>query len=263
MINKNDNILKNKSLGRVVKINEEFTQITIESSRYYKYKDEFYPSVTFILQYYPKGDSFNKWLKSNGDNADEIAQEAALKGTAVHTGIEKILLGKELRWIDDNGNINYSLNEWIMILRFAEFWNLKKPKLIKSEHHIYSDIHKLAGTIDLVLEIDGELWILDIKTSNSLHTIYELQTAIYQECWNEHNKNKITKTGILWLNSKTRKPSNDPTKIQGKGWSIITSERSQEDNLNLFKNIHSIFKIENPDLKPLSEKYPTSIKLDI
>lgn len=261
MINRNDNIIQNKKLGRIIKITDNLTQITMESSRYYKYRDIFYPSVTHVLSYYPKGEGFNTWLKANGDNVDNILQESADKGTSVHTAIEKILLGEKLTWIDEWGNVKYSLVEWLMILRFAEFWNEFKPKLIETEYHIHSNIHKVAGTIDLVLELNGERWILDIKTSNSLHTIYELQTAIYQECWNEHNKDKVTRSGILWLNAKTRKLNKE--KMQGKGWSLVTSNRTQQENIDLFTSIYNIYKIENPELKPIMESYPNSVKLNM
>ena len=77
-------------------------------------------------------------------------------------------------WVNEYGNANYSLEVWKMILKFADFRETYKPKLIHSEIHLFSDVHKIAGTCDLVLEIDGKIWLLDIKTSNNLHTSYIL-----------------------------------------------------------------------------------------
>jgi hypothetical protein len=36
-----------------------------------------------------------------------------------------------------------------------------------------------------------------------------------------------------------------------------------ENNIQAFKNLFEIFKFKNPDLKPYSELFPTSIKLDV
>lgn len=263
MIEQRDNIIKDKHLDRIAKIDKDYKQITIGDTRYYKKSDIFYPSVTYILSYYPKGKQFENWLKENGEESNTIAARSAERGSNVHKAIEEMLLGKEPVWITDAGYANYALDEWLMILRFADFWNTYKPRLIASEYHVFSHEHKYAGTIDLVLEINGEIWVVDIKTSNNLHTTYELQTAAYQYAWNEHNEEKVTRTGILWLKAKTRKTSGDILKIQGRGWSLNTSDRKSEENMALFLKVYDIFKIENPDLRPVSEMYPNSIKLQL
>ena len=262
MINKNQNVNLNRSLDRIVDIGNNWLQITINDQRYYSRDKEFYPSVSYILSYYPKGKHFENWIKSKGDEADEIAQEAAMRGTAVHGAIEKMLKGYQPKWIEENGYINYSLDEWKMILRFAEFWNEYKPKLIKSEIHIFSDAHKFAGTIDLVIEINKELWVIDLKTSNSLHTIYELQLAAYAYAWNEQFPDqKVQKTGILWLKSPTRKSAKGEGKMQGKGWALKTFDRTYDESFGIFRSVYSIFKVENPILKPATEFYANDAKL--
>lgn len=263
MIEAKQNIINNKQLDRIISYDDDWNQITIGDSRYYQQKssDIYYPSVTYILsEGYPKGKYFENWLKQNGHNATLIAQESAERGSNVHKAIEEMLLGKKPVWINENGYSNYSIQEWLMILRFAEFWNTYKPTLIKSEYHIYSNYHKYAGTIDLIIEFNGEKWIIDIKTSNALHITHDLQLAAYNEAWNEHFY-PINKNGILWLNANTRKSSNDPNKIQGRGWQLVTSDREQRDNMNIFLKVYDIFKLENPELKPISEKYPNTVEL--
>lgn len=264
MIHKTKNVLLDKELDRIVTYEDGWTQITINDQRYYCKNKEYYPSVTYILSVYPKGKYFENWIKAKGEAADDIAQEAAAKGTAVHKAIELMLQGHEPKWIEENGYINYSFEEWLMVLRFAEFWNKNKPKLIKSEFHIFSDNYKYAGTIDLVLEIDKKLWIVDIKTSNAVHTIHELQLSSYAIAWNEHFPDQpISNVGILWLKSNTRKPDKQGEKLQGKGWQLKTFDRGYAENFEIFKKVYDIFKIENPILKPVTEIYPNNIKLDL
>lgn len=246
-------------IGRIIEFNDDWSQITMNDQRFYKKGDKYYPSVTYILSFYPKGKHYEEWLKSKGDEASEIAEEAAIQGTKVHHAIESLLRGEKLNWIRNN-DIVYTEKEWKMILSFAEFWHIYEPKLIHSEIFMFSDEHGFSGTIDLVVEINEEKYILDIKTSNSLHTIYDLQLSCYATAWNENNpQDIISKTGILWLNAKTRTFNKD--KFQGKGWQLVRPDKSIEENFKIFKNIHEIFKIEVGELKPSIAVYPTEIQL--
>jgi hypothetical protein len=52
------------------------------------------------------------------------------------------------------------------LLKFADFWNTHKPELIATEYHLFSDNHEYAGTADLVIRLNNQVWLLDIKTSN-------------------------------------------------------------------------------------------------
>ena len=150
-----------------------------------------------------------------------------------------------------------------MILKFHDFWSTYKPTLVESEIHLFSDQFIYAGTCDLVLEINGEKWMVDIKTSKSLHTSQELQLAAYSQAWNENFEEKIERAGILWLKSAKHGPDKNNKKIQGKGWELAESERSIEDNLTLFHSIHNLFKLENPNPRPSSEQYPTEIQIGV
>jgi hypothetical protein len=148
-----------------------------------------------------------------------------------------------------------------MILKFSDFWDTCKPELIASEIHLLSHEHKYAGTCDLVVKIDDKVWLLDTKTSNSLHTSHNLQLSAYANAWNEHSDVKIEESGILWLKSSKRKGKEG--KLQGHGWEVVQPEKSLEDYFTMFKNIYDIYILENPDQKPLFEKLPTSVKLEM
>ncbi len=79
-------------------------------------------------------------------------------------------------------------------------------KIIASEIKIFSSKYSIAGTIDLILEIDGKLWIVDWKTSNKTidkkqifsyakepfsalpnnkYNIYSLQLSVYSRILKE------------------------------------------------------------------------------
>ena len=145
-----------------------------------------------------------------------------------------------------------------MILKFHEFWTNVKPTLIESEIHLFSNVYIYAGTCDLVVEINGVRWLLDIKTSNSLHTSYELQLAAYAQAWNEDFAEKINRTGILWLKSSKRKANKE--KMTGKGWEIVQPSRTIDENIEIFKTIRRLFDLENPKESPIFTEFRTSAK---
>lgn len=260
MIKQGTDILKQNSKKRL-DFDPKLKQINFLDSRVYKRaQDIYYPSVTTILQYMPKNRYFEAWLKDVGHNSDIIKNKAAKEGTQVHEAAERLVLGEEVDWLDDYGKAKYSQLVWEMILKFADFWKTYKPKLIGAEDFVYSDKHKYAGTADLIVKMDEEIWLLDLKTSNSLHKIYDLQLASYAKAIEEVKDIKIDRTGIIWLKASTRGPSKKQGVYQGKGWQIKQVDEI-EKNFKLFLNIYELYKIENPEVRPLYKSYPTSIKL--
>lgn len=259
MIDKNVNVIKDPKTKRIVEYAEDNKQINVLDSRFYRRNGKYYPSVTSILNFFPKNQFFHSWLKDVGHNSDIIASKAANKGTQVHNAVEAFLNGEEITWIDEWGNAKYSLDVWKMILKFADFWNTYKPELVATEYHLFSDEHEYAGTADLIVRFQGSLWLMDLKTSNSLHTSYDLQLAAYATAWNETHNEKITHTGILWVKANTRGEGKSG-KIQGKGWELKTVS-DIETNFKMFKNIQEIYRLENPDPKPFTELLPTTIKI--
>ena len=259
MIEKNVNIIKDPKIKRIVEYAEGDKQVNVLDSRFYRREGNYYPSVTSVLNYFPKNQFFHSWLKDVGHNSDIIASKAAGEGTQVHNAIDDFLNGKEITWIDEFGNAKYNLDVWRMILRFADFWNTHKPELIATEYHLFSDEHKYAGTADLVVRLFDNIWLLDLKTSNSLHTSYDLQLAAYAQAWNETHNEKVERTGILWLKASTRGEGKGDN-IQGKGWQLKVVD-DIEKNFKMFQNIQEIYKLENPDFKTMTELLPTSVKL--
>ena len=250
-----------KSYNRILQISEDSKQITLPDSRYYRRNGLYYPSITYVLSYYPKGKFFEDWLKKVGYSADWIVRKAGEEGTQVHEMIEDYLNGEELNFLSSNDNPLYNPDVWQMFLKFVEWWDKYKPTLIETEVHLFSDKLKVAGTCDLICEIDGELWLIDFKTSNHIQTTYELQTAVYTQCYEECYGKKINNQGILWLKSSKRKAAKD--KMQGKGWEIVIPKRTQEENIDIFKTVKKLFDLENPNHNPIFTEFKTKVKRDL
>lgn len=260
MIKQGMNILEQNEKKRL-DFNPELKQINFLDRRVYKRSEGvYYPSVTTILQYMPKNKFFESWLKDVGHNADLIMRRAGKEGTQVHEAAEALVKGEEISWMDNYGNAKYSQIVWEMILKFYDFWSTHKPELISAEDFVWSDEHRYAGTADLVVKMNGETWLLDLKTSNSIHKSYDLQLASYAKALEESKGIKIDRTGIIWLKAHTRGPSKQKNVIQGKGWKLLQVDEIDK-NFELFKMIYELYKLENPVTEPIYNSYPTTLKI--
>ena len=78
--------------------------------------------------------------------------------------IEDYLNGKEFKFLIIIRHIQNMIPlVWQMFLRFVDFWEEYNPKLIETEVHLFSDEIKVAGTCDMVceIEIDGKTELMD------------------------------------------------------------------------------------------------------
>lgn len=226
--------------------------------RFYQMGDNYYPSVTTILEAYPKGKRFEQWLKDVGNSADDIVERAANQGSNVHIAIEKLVNGEEIQWHD------YTLDEWKMILKFQDFFNQVGPEVIGAEITLVSEKIGVGGTIDLVCMIKGERWLIDTKTSGDIYDNHFVQLATYAVMWNEANPDmRIERIGALHLRAKTRGPSRDGKNIQGEGWKIEEPTESPAELFEVFKHVKALWHRLHPNDKPMNMVLPSLIKLPV
>ncbi len=55
----------------------------------------------------------------------------------------------------------------------------KQPQIAVSEMPVFNDTHEYAGTMDAIAYVDGALWCMDLKTSNSFKRTWMAQIAAY------------------------------------------------------------------------------------
>lgn len=247
----------------------ENKRIDVLDSRFYFKESEpdvYYPSVTTVLEAFPKGYAFAQWQKDLGHNADFVLQRAGESGSKVHDAIDCYLKGIEIMWCPEGVNPDYTLEEWQMILKFVQFWKEWKPEIICNEVSMISDVYRIGGTIDLVCKIINpktnlpETWLIDMKTSNNIYDTHELQLAAYSYLWNEqHPDQHIDRCGIMWLKAVTRGSDAKGEKIQGKGWQLKEFDRHYKDSFKLFKSLRTIWDEVNPNYKPANLSLPDRI----
>ena len=171
-------------------------RIEINGNRFYEKDGRRYPSVTSILRYYPKGDGFYKWVGSVGkEEAEKIRDFAGEQGNKVHKAIENYLSNKEIDYD------SLSAKESGLVIAFLDWYKdlitEHKVEVVALELPVLNEVDGYAGTIDIVLKIDQEIWIVDIKTSNYVQTTHKLQLSAYRHCLLTED----VKLGIIHLKS--------------------------------------------------------------
>ncbi len=129
---------------------------TIDGVRYYDTPDQKLVSITSVISFFNR-DKFAKWRKRVGEEkANEITRKATSRGTDMHTLTEHYLKNEDLP----------------VVKPLPDFlFKIAKPELNKIDNihtlegSLYSKELGVAGTVDCIAEYDGELAIIDFKTS--------------------------------------------------------------------------------------------------
>lgn len=235
-------------------------QITFLDQRFYRTdKGDFVPSVTSLLDAYPKGAAYYEWLKKNGEDSDNIRDEAGRRGSRVHQMTESYDKGETVTLMDEQGNINMKLSEWAMFERYVEFRKRFPCEILENELTLVSETLGYGGTLDRVISLNGKKILVDIKTSNAIYPSYWLQLAAYEKMLNERGE-FVDDVAILWLNAKT-KTDGKKDAIQGKGYQLVLHGGDRAKDWNLFLATKQLWMAENGDSKPRELSYTLSHKL--
>jgi len=214
---------------------------------------KFFPSVTWIGEFYPKGIFYMKWLASKGwDEAEAIKTAAGDKGSKVHLAIAKLLENEEVRM--DEKFINketgeeeeLSVEEYECIMTFVRWFQEYKPEIIAGEQVVINQDMEYAGTIDFVCKIKGELYIVDFKTGQYIWPSHELQLSAYKHAFHKWQDAKLA---ILQLGYGRNQNGYKFTDIN--------------DKFELFLAAYKIWEAECANIHPQEKDYPMRLSLKI
>jgi hypothetical protein len=231
-------------------------RITFLDSRwYYSENGVPVPSVTTILDAYPKTADYYAWLKKMGEESDTIRDEAGRRGSRVHDMTEKYDNGLEVTLLDsENGDLNLSLHEWNMFEKYVQFSERFPHENVAIEMNVISELLGFAGTLDRIIELNGKRILIDIKTSNAVYDSYWLQLAAYRKLL-ASIETEVDDVAILWLNAKTRTDGKKDT-IQGAGWQLIfRSLQLHLKDLELFDHTHALWLSQYEGMTPKQISY--------
>lgn len=139
----------------------------------HKKSDDGYLSVTEVLSLSIPKPFLNFWYGKWGiEHCERVKRESGEIGTQVHQIIEDYLAGKT---VEPSGNTLRMFQNFKS--KFLEAYSVKPVKL--EQTHKCSK-YKLQGTFDAIVDINGERYIADWKTSNSIDKIsVPLQLCAY------------------------------------------------------------------------------------
>ena len=170
-------------------------ETTKKGRRYFTPEGNAYPSITTILSILSR-EGIAEWrAKVGAAEANKISNQASVRGTAVHQLAEDYLNNKD-DWSKGAMPSNvFSFNQIKPILdkRLSNVWF--------QEVFLYSDRLEAAGQVDCIAEFDGELSIVDFKTSRKPKKeewimAYFIQCAFYAAAFYESTGIPI-KQGVI------------------------------------------------------------------
>ena len=135
-----------------------------------------YPSVTTVLSSdKSKEDGIRKWRERVGEEeANRVSHMATQRGTAVHQIMEDYILQQDpiTKPMPVHLDTARSLKKWVDIY-------VGDVKLVEGQ--LFSHHLKTAGTVDLVAEWDGQMAIIDWKTSKYAKKREYIESYFMQE----------------------------------------------------------------------------------
>ena len=147
-------------------------QLNSDNGRRYKTpKGDLYPSITTVLGL-GKEEKLKAWKDRVGhEEAERIKFDAASRGTIIHALAEMYVNNEPCpSWDDERLHVkNYNRNPYML----ASMWKQFRPLLDNidmvhcQEARMYSDILRVAGTVDCIASYEGTLCIIDYKTSTN------------------------------------------------------------------------------------------------
>jgi CRISPR/Cas system-associated exonuclease Cas4 (RecB family) len=155
-----------------------------------------YPSITTVLGILSEG-YIQAWRSRVGEEeANRISRKACVRGTAVHTLVEKFVNNEEVLQEGVMPDVMQNFKSLMPILE-SRLNNIRLQ-----EKPLYSDHLGVAGRVDIIGEFDGKLSIVDIKTSKKKKyrsgiTNYFMQEAAYAIMFEERTGIPITQLVTL------------------------------------------------------------------
>ena len=206
-----------------------------------------FPSSTTILNAYPQSAQLTQWIAEQGWNeSQKIKSEAGEDGTLIHKGIEYLLDGGEI--IQDGyipgSNRMVSLKSYWKLSTFVNWYNEYQPTIIAKEMKIFNKKGGYAGTLDALIEVRGEIVLVDWKSSSSIHENFPLQFASYAVAIEQMTDLKIDQTACLQLGAKNK---NGYRYVMYPDW---------KDHYKVFQNVQATWKYDNFDSKVNAKEAP-------
>ena len=184
----------------------------IRGGHVYTFGGHNYPSATTVLSRTetPENtaylDTWKKRFNIKGfKDAEDYRDYTSIRGTFVHYNVINSVAGFTLdasdlpemsRWHHRHdmliGDIDRAMGLWKDL-------GLKLERPIIAETAIYHPERRYAGTPDIVAKLDGEMVLIDLKTSRGVRDKHALQIGAYAQILNRDNPRRIKTAYLIYL----------------------------------------------------------------
>jgi len=153
--------------------------------------------VTTVIGRFKDSGGLMYWAFNQGKAAErgEIEKlydkrdEAAESGTLAHSMVEAQIKGEVFK--EPENVSEAALSEARGAFGSYMTWaNMTKLKIVEQEMPLVSEEYQFGGCPDAIGEINGELCLVDWKTSNGVYPDYLIQLAAYKQLWEENNPDR-------------------------------------------------------------------------
>ena len=150
------------------------------------------PSITSVTSFYNR-QIFADWRKRVGiEEANRITRKATARGTDFHLVCQDYLENKELSWE------NYQPLTKFMFHHAKPYLD-KINNIHAIERTLYSEYLGLAGRVDCIAEYEGELAVIDFKTSGKIKPEKWLENYFVQEMFYASAYYELTQIPVVKL----------------------------------------------------------------
>jgi len=223
-------------------------RVTTTDERWYIKDKDIYTSSSWIASYVPSKELAIWMAKKGWDEAEMVKQEAGARGSRVHKGCEILGSGGVVHhndsFSDGEGDIQeLTAEEYEGILSFKAWCDEVKPQFTSTEKTVFNKEYMYAGTLDAIVIIDSEPWLVDYKTSARIYPNHKIQLASYLF------SDEVTaeRMGILQLGYKKNQ----------RGWKFTEIEKRHFEG---FLHAKYFWEEANANVKPKQKDYPLKIE---
>lgn len=148
------------------------------------------PGTTTIIGRFKESGALLRWAWKQGREGRELYEErdtAGEIGTAAHAMVEASIKGLDPEdALTASGLADEHKDRARGAFKAYQSWaSMSRLQIIDQEMRLVSEKYRFGGTPDAIGLVNGELCLVDWKTSNGVYADYLMQLAAYRQLWEE------------------------------------------------------------------------------
>jgi hypothetical protein len=148
------------------------------------------PGVTTITGRFKDSGALVAWANRiglEGQSMEDVRDEAATAGTLAHAMVEAHLYGQDPETALEGADPETAATARSAFGAYQSWESLTNLRIVAQETTLVSETYRYGGTPDAIAWVNGELALVDWKTSNSIYPEMLAQLAAYKQLWEENH----------------------------------------------------------------------------